>query len=1676
MPNDRLSDNMGRLARAVEALYPTLSKIAGDNGGRGVDPGIGEDGRVRPSGRAADPGRAAVVGITVTGGSAEAVKAAPGLASAMALMKSVGAGGPAAFERSAAAMARALSALAGPSGVTAAGVRGALRAVEAVAAASAGIGPGAVRGARRAAALASALSGVRRADLSGISSVGGALPGIKAAAKAAEALAGVKDPKADLSWIPRARKAAEALAGIKDPKADLSWIGRISESLAGVKDPGADLSWIPRARKAADALAGIKDPGTDLSWIGRAAGSLAGVTNPKADLSWISEIKRTQRDAAAVRPEIWAGLEAAAGSIKKAADTLASAPGGIDLSGLAAGAPDGLMKLAAAGKDGSLDGLASAGAAISAFASAAAAAGRIDTSALAGLRGIKGDELDGLAALSKRLSAAGSVSAAARNISALAGAVSGISADPASAARTRRAVNAVFREIGRIRIDPAAAESLKKLGARAGDAVAAMAEAAAAVGTAEVPAGAARKARRIGRVFREIGAAARDMAAGLTARDAAAVAKSAAGYEAFIRLSSGLSLRLTAAALLAPAAIAGAAALRLELDILGKHIKEIASMSADNDNAAKNIKAMTGFVLALGGLTALTAGIALVIDGRIIGAMAAEAVLCGMLIGAARLALTMPEKDAAAADRNVRSLSVLAGTLTAMTAGIAAVSWAAGSGRVLATIGITAAAAGMLIGTARLLSRIDGMEKAEKGAEALALFSGSLLAVTGGIVVLSKAMENTDGGSLLAAVGLMTVTGAALIGAAALMAKAGSDDKAVKGAAAMALFATTSIGMMTAVVLLSKISGFDEGGGSKIWQTVLLMTAVTGVMAGTAFLVSRFGLTAAPGALVGIAALAAIGFGMAAMTAAVMSMSKDYDGKKVWSTFGLMAAVTAGVIGVGALLAAAAPVTLAALAGGLAFLAVSTAITDGIRSIVRVRALMAENGLDKPDADGRTWITSTIRPVLDETMGLFAGIDMPVKMSAVRRGKRAVMKVVKALDGIVRSMVTLKKAGIEAGEAVGYAAGMKTAVSGFMTAVTDMLAAWEKSADDGLKIHRGTIRKQKKALKNVGRLVGVTRGLMKIIRDFDRDGKDGRNMIDSAADNAATLSAAVLSFTTAFFAGDEFENAIGESFRRTRRSMKMVNRLVRTSSRFMSMMNGIGDKTRADMEKSAPASGGTEFEAKGRQISDALLRFTAGFFGGMAALDKTVDERMRSARKPLKNLRRLVGIVPNFLSALQKYTDMTTGDGGRPTADDLMANAESLAAIVANFTGTLFGKFQELSEPGTVRKNIKNLRRVIKPVTSLVETLASYDSGDGETLARVSVVNGKIERTGTVNVTNVSKAIISAVTLFLKTMYAKENIDRWNELSGRELNRGAAVLGKLGVVIEPVTAFTEMLLKFKDGGLLDKDGKVQPIEPVGAAIAGTVVNFLNTLYSDDNKRMWRNMSRMSAEDGRSALSAIIDPVESFVKMISDIGAGMTADGVMTIKTDGGAERKVNMPSIARQLSGGFKAFADAVEGAADPKRSKTAAKAIEKSAASVSKAFREIDGVLAKSRNDSRVAELRRLTEEIQKLAESVDKIDMEKIKEQVELLKTQTSLMQAEAQREYAKKGQSVTEQVDEKFGAGSRGAAGGNVTAEQPKVTPAVIDPVALAQAFVTAMSNSPWTMTVIDDKNIMFTVDGD
>ena len=100
----------------------------------------------------------------------------------------------------------------------------------------------------------------------------------------------------------------------------------------------------------------------------------------------------------------------------------------------------------------------------------------------------------------------------------------------------------------------------------------------------------------------------------------------------------------------------------------------------------------------------------------------------------------------------------------------------------------------------------------------------------------------------------------------------------------------------------------------------------------------------------------------------------------------------------------------------------------------------------------------------------------------------------------------------------------------------------------------------------------------------------------------------------------------------------------------------------------------------------------------------------------------------------------------------------------------------------------------------------------------------------------------------------------------------------------------------------------------------------------------------------------------------------------------------------------------------------------------------------------------------------------MEKIKEQVELLKTQTSLMQAEAQREYAKKGPSVTEQVDEKFGAGSRGAAGGNVTAEQPKVTPAVIDPAALAQAFVTAMSNSPWTMTVIDDKNIMFTVDGD
>ena len=153
MPNDRLSDNMGRLARAVEALYPTLSRIAGDNGGKGApDPGIGEDGRVRPSGRAADPGRAAVVGITVTGGSAEAVKAAPGLAEAMAAMKAVGAGGPAAFERSAGAMARALSALCGPSGTRTGAVRSAVNAVKAVAAASAGIGPDAVRGARRIAA------------------------------------------------------------------------------------------------------------------------------------------------------------------------------------------------------------------------------------------------------------------------------------------------------------------------------------------------------------------------------------------------------------------------------------------------------------------------------------------------------------------------------------------------------------------------------------------------------------------------------------------------------------------------------------------------------------------------------------------------------------------------------------------------------------------------------------------------------------------------------------------------------------------------------------------------------------------------------------------------------------------------------------------------------------------------------------------------------------------------------------------------------------------------------------------------------------------------------------------------------------------------------------------------------------------------------------------------------------------------------------------------------------------------------------------------------------------------------------------------------------------------------------------------------------------------------------
>lgn len=605
-----------------------------------------------------------------------------------------------------------------------------------------------------------------------------------------------------------------------------------------------------------------------------------------------------------------------------------------------------------------------------------------------------------------------------------------------------------------------------------------------------------------------------------------------------------------------------------------------------------------------------------------------------------------------------------------------------------------------------------------------------------------------------------------------------SSAMAIPAMISIGILAAIEIGVLFAVIKASKEGGFNEGGGAKIWQALAVMGGVTAALIGTAALLGVANTVLVPG-MIGALALAGVVTSIGFTLNKVLEINKivednpelnpDANGqtfitKRIRPIFDeLLSVITSVDASFGGL-----------IKSGMVMNSVKKAI-NCVTTIVNDMIALKDAGITAEESGQYTKVlTGTIKSFMDAVMKMLNDITddkgrSEISNKAIRQQRKIInrvkqlINVSKSLLKIIRDFDTDSQAGNNIINSAEIAAtNISNAINIFIGTITDMFE--NLNSEEG-KISNKSLRQQKKVLKRVNELLNISRNLLNMIGTFDTESAAGNNIIESAQTSAVKISKALLAFAQSFF-GDEGDNEIiSGSIRRVRKELKAVKELVNITGNFMKLLGGIKAETAVEMEEMSGFIGlddkeRTKFANKGMQISTCLLTFVKGFFDGFDSLSDLTNKELKRTKKELKRVKQLINIVPDFIKMLTAYTDLTSGENA-VTNEELIKNGEGLATLIGNFCDIVFGKLGELADPGRIKKHIKNISAIAGPIQTLIDMISSYKSEDGKTLNKVIVnADGTVSTTEAIDVTQVSKAIVGALTTFLETLYDKENIKK----------------------------------------------------------------------------------------------------------------------------------------------------------------------------------------------------------------------------------------------------------------------------------------------------------------------------
>lgn len=808
-------------------------------------------------------------------------------------------------------------------------------------------------------------------------------------------------------------------------------------------------------------------------------------------------------------------------------------------------------------------------------------------------------------------------------------------------------------------------------------------------------------------------------------------------------------------------------------------------------------------------------------------------------------------------------------------------------------------------GTIKVLNKLTGIkinESVNKTLNALASFGLKMTGITALLVLTAKLVETTGVGAIVGTLALFSVITAAMVATAFAMKKINVRD--LNSLKSLSIFAATMAGTTAIIVLTAKL--IKGVGAGEIVGAVAVFSVITAVMVGIAKLANFLGVRE----IKGVTSLSVLALTMVGVSASIILISTMYaaaDPGAIWTTLGLMTVTAASLVLIGGLSGLmAAPTSLlgAFNIGILALITVgfTVAIVNlapeikkaGYGNILKTLGVMTLVSASLIGVGALMVLANPI--ILPSLLGAIAISALAIAMTTVVKNVIEVDKIIKANKEIFEVVNVDGKRRIRA-----------------MATLEPVFESIFSIGSQFIGSSWVSYRRTKRTIKNASQVLDLVDKFTKTLTDFNKSGIDPKE-VQNLSYNIGSGITVFINITLQTMA--EAEESSKKTIRQTRRTFRMVNKLLKTTDKFLDMIkefsaqNENGQST-IDLAKSSAIT-----------IALSLRSFIDSFFDGMDSTSKDDDfelkgkKKIKKIKRNLRMVRQLLDVVPSFLKSIK-------------TASELSVNSEEIKTIATNignsitaFTDTIFEKFGDDDKKTSrkIRSQIRNFKNLMTPVTKFAEMVSSYRAEGGK-LAHVTFdQEGNAHVGDYINTEEIAGLIALSVTMFTDTLY--DSLRNYGGLRGSTIKRTMQLLKSIG----PINTFIDTISKYgadTNGNLiiydfnnLDEFGNPKikttvDIKNIAAVLGNTITAFLSDFYSETNINNWNSISGKNIRQGNRKIGKlidIIDPLTSFTEMLSAFGSN---DKLYTID-ESGKKTFVNVTNIANVIASNIHTFLNAL--------------------------------------------------------------------------------------------------------------------------------------------------------------------